>query len=146
MATEPLSGERLLIVEDDRVYATLLVTLLAPDVEAVATAPDGGAALEVIDEFGPTVVVTDLRMPGTSGNELCRRLREDPRHRHLPILVLSAAEEAHEVGELSALGLVWYLRKGADAELLRKQLRNLVGAAARARAATGRWLLPVSTT
>jgi CheY-like chemotaxis protein len=142
MATEFLSGERLLIVEDDPAYAAFLTTLLAPDVEAVATAADGAAALRVIDEFSPTVVITDLRMPGVSGNELCERIRREPRHRRLPILVLSAAEEAHEVGELAALGLVWYLRKGADAVLLRKQLRNVVGAAARARASTGRWLLP----
>lgn len=137
-----LAGERVLIAEDDAAYAAFLATLLGAEAEAVEIAVDGEAALEAVAGFAPTLVITDLRMPRLSGAELCRRIRSEPERRHLPILVLSGADEAREVGELSALGLVWYLRKGGEADLLRKQLRNLVDAAARVRATTGRWLLP----
>jgi DNA-binding response OmpR family regulator len=129
-----LAGERVLVVEDDetmRSYLTAVIQVEAGEVRAVG---DGSTALEVLEDFGPTALVTDLRMPGLDGAELCRRVRRIPRFAHTPILILSGAAEAGEIADIVGLGLIWYLRKGAPPGMLRKELRNLVNASRRVHA------------
>jgi signal transduction histidine kinase len=56
----------------------------------VLTAPDGEKGLEMVLREQPSLIVTDLMMPGIDGLELTRRLRADPRTRHIPIVMLTA--------------------------------------------------------
>ena len=81
--------------------------------------------MAAIDTFEPTLVITDVVLPGASGLDLVRGLRGDGRHRRLPILILTGADHSSEVGEVVGLGLVWYLRKTADWELVQRTIRNL---------------------
>ena len=89
-------------------------------------AASGEEAFEVLDAFSPTVVIADIVLPGIDGLEVCRRIRADPRYRRLPILILTGADHSSDVGEVVGLGLIWYLRKGADWQLIMRTLRNLV--------------------
>ena len=119
------SPERVLIVDDDPSYLRYLDLRLQLDghhTYMAASAEDGLAAVE---SFEPTLVITDVVLPGLSGLELVRRLRSDGRHRRLPILILTGADHSAAVGEVVGLGLVWYLRKGADWALIRRTLHNL---------------------
>jgi two-component system alkaline phosphatase synthesis response regulator PhoP len=63
----------------------------------VECADDGQEAWEAIQRSVPDILVTDLQMPRMDGLELCRRLRENPNTRHLPILMLTAKgfEQSH---------------------------------------------------
>jgi two-component system alkaline phosphatase synthesis response regulator PhoP len=63
----------------------------------VECASDGQEALEAIQQNLPDILVTDLQMPRMDGIELCRRLRENPTTRRLPILMLTAKgfEQSH---------------------------------------------------
>src|SRR5438132_7686082 len=63
----------------------------------VQCAADGQEALESIQKNLPDILVTDLQMPRMDGIELCRRLRENPATRRLPILMLTAKgfEQSH---------------------------------------------------
>src|ERR1051325_4806053 len=63
----------------------------------VECANDGQEAWEAIQRNLPDILVTDLQMPRMDGIELCRRLRENPATRHLPILMLTAKgfEQSH---------------------------------------------------
>jgi two-component system cell cycle response regulator DivK len=72
----------------------------------VVTAEDGFAALDVVRTEAPDAVVLDLAMPGMTGWEAVRRLREDARTRDLPVIVVSgqsARESAVEAGADSYL-------------------------------------------
>jgi len=64
-------------------------------------------------------------MPGIDGLELCRRIRADPAHKRLPILILTSAEHSSEIGEVVGLGLIWYMRKGAEWSTVLRSLHNL---------------------
>jgi two-component system, OmpR family, response regulator MprA len=69
-------AERVLIVEDDAPVRRMLERSLVAEGFEVRSAPDGGAALAIAEESAPDLVVLDLAMPGLSGIDVCRRLRE----------------------------------------------------------------------
>lgn len=91
------SKVRVLIVDDSAVYREFLAHLLGsdPQIEIVAAVRDGTAAFEAVTALQPDVITMDINMPGMNGYEVTRRIMEStPR----PIIVVSAAEDAGEVG------------------------------------------------
>ncbi len=83
------SGPRLLIVEDDAQLASFLAESLS-NTYRVSIAPDGGAALALMREECPDIVLSDLTMPGTDGLGLLDGIRDDPALRDVPVLLLSS--------------------------------------------------------
>ena len=67
--------ERVLIVEDDAPVRRMLERSLAAEGFEVRAAADGGAALAMVEDSAPDLVVLDVTMPGLSGIDVCRRLR-----------------------------------------------------------------------
>jgi len=83
-------GARLLLVEDDTALAELVeFRFRAEGYEVVAT-DDGDEALLLAAEQAPDVVILDWMIEGTSGIEVCRRLRRDKATAHVPIIMLTA--------------------------------------------------------
>src|SRR5690349_11716482 len=80
---------RILIVDDDRRILDLLLDLLQLEGYDVVTAADGAQAIDLALSFDPDIVVSDVVMPHVDGLELCRRLKEDPRTEHVPVLLIS---------------------------------------------------------
>src|SRR3954463_16372577 len=96
--------EKILIVEDDPKVQRALQRLFAPEGFEVATASDGPSGLAAFRSAPPSAVVLDLRLPGMSGRDVCRELRQlAPTG---PILMLSAGSEASDQ--------VLLLQPGAD--------------------------------
>lgn len=100
------SAGRVLVVDDQSQF----VELLAADLEAqdytVGTAESGEECLEKVTEFGPDVIVLDVKMPGMDGFETCFRLKEMPGVKHIPIIFLTGhnAEEGSAVATIAAGG------------------------------------------
>ena len=82
-----------LVVDDIAANLRLLDAVLTPRGFVVTTAPSGGAALEALTEHDIDVVLLDVNMPGMSGYEVCRRIRDDPATRLLPVVMVTAAPE-----------------------------------------------------
>jgi two-component system phosphate regulon response regulator PhoB len=95
MSTEPPSALRpyVLVVEDEDSLATLLQYNLDKEGYRVAHCADGEEALIVVDEKQPDLVILDWMLPTVSGIEVCRRLRQRPDTRNLPIIMLTARGE-----------------------------------------------------
>ena len=105
------SGQKILVVEDEPDIAKLVSYNLAQEHFRVLTADDGEQALKVIQREKPNLVVLDLMLPGLSGMELCKILRDRPETARLPILMLTAkAGEADRVVGLE-MGADDYLAK-----------------------------------
>jgi two-component system, OmpR family, alkaline phosphatase synthesis response regulator PhoP len=105
------SGQKILVVEDEPDIAKLVSYNLTQERFKVSTAEDGEQALKAIQREKPNLVVLDLMLPGLSGVEVCRILRERPETAKLPILMLTAkAGEADRVLGLE-LGADDYLAK-----------------------------------
>jgi two-component system phosphate regulon response regulator PhoB len=82
-----------LVVEDEDALATLLQYNLEKEGYRVILAGDGEEALILVQEELPDLVVLDWMLPKVSGIEVCRRLRQRPESRNLPILMLTARGE-----------------------------------------------------
>lgn len=98
-----LDGEEhrnILVVDDESQITRVLRTTLSAQGYSVRTAADGDEALEVMRDWMPDLVITDLSMPNMAGLELCRRIRTKSK---IPIIVLSVrGEEKTKVEALDA--------------------------------------------
>jgi len=91
---------RILVVDDEPQITRVLRTSLASQGYDIRVANDGETALEIMKDWTPDLVITDLSMPNMDGLELCRKLRPSTR---IPIIVLSVrGEERAKVQALDA--------------------------------------------
>jgi two-component system KDP operon response regulator KdpE len=90
----------ILVVDDEAQITRVLKTTLSSLGYGVRTAADGEEAIQLMKEWSPDLVITDLRMPNLGGLELCRQIRAKSR---IPIIVLSVkGEERTKVDALDA--------------------------------------------
>jgi len=122
---------RRILVADDEVYIVhILEFSLSMEGYEVVSANNGVAALEVIEKEMPDLVVLDVMMPGLSGHEVCRRLRTDPRTRHIPIIFLTAKDSPAERDEGLELGANAYITKPFGPRKLIEAIEGLLEDAA----------------
>jgi two-component system phosphate regulon response regulator PhoB len=95
MTPQSPNGARphILVVEDEDSLATLLQYNLDKEGFRVGLCADGEEALILVDEKQPDLVILDWMLPTVSGIEVCRRLRQRPATRNLPIIMLTARTE-----------------------------------------------------
>ena len=84
---------RVLVAEDERDVAELVRYTLAREGFEVVVAATGADALRHAQESRPDLVLLDLMLPQVNGWELCRRLKQDPATRALPVIMLTARSE-----------------------------------------------------
>ena len=82
--------QRILIVDDEPHIRRLLATRLDTEGYTVAEAGDGEEGLRTLPDFRPDLVILDLMMPGANGLEVLSRIRADPEHGALPVIILTA--------------------------------------------------------
>jgi DNA-binding response OmpR family regulator len=110
-----MSGETILIVDDEPTIVEVVGLYLQREGYRVVTAADGAAALSLVEQQRPDLVVLDLMLPGLSGLEVTKRLRASGA---LPIIMLTArGEEADRVVGLE-LGADDYVTKPFSAREL----------------------------
>ena len=80
---------RVLVVEDEESYSDALSYMLRKEGFEVAVAPTGTIALETFDRTGADLVLLDLMLPGLSGTEVCRTLRQKS---NVPVIMLTAKD------------------------------------------------------
>lgn len=88
---------RILIVDDSRTQAELLQWILEEEGFAVDAAADGEAAWEKFGRTDYDLVVSDIVMPGLSGYELCHRIKQDPKGRSTPVILLSTLNDPMDI-------------------------------------------------
>jgi CheY-like chemotaxis protein len=87
---EELSCRRVLIVDDDGALLELLTEFLElQGIEAVAAESGEAALREIEGPNPPDLVVLDIRMPGLSGNDVLRRMKENPRLARIPVAAMT---------------------------------------------------------
>jgi DNA-binding response OmpR family regulator len=118
-----------LVVDDDPVIVRLLELNFRLGGFRVSTAGRGDQAVETAVATEPDALVLDVSMPGIDGYEACRRLREDHGMADLPVVMLTAHSPDEDNDRGHALGIVAYVTKPFDPEVLVATVRDaLVGA------------------
>ena len=90
------SIKRLLLVEDDRALADLVMFHFERAGYDVTRTGDGEEALILVDEVKPDIILLDWMIEGISGIEVCRRLRRRPTTANIPIVMLTARGEEED--------------------------------------------------
>ncbi len=116
---------RILVVDDEIRYRELYTQTLAGAGFETQTATCAEEALRLIQERAPDLVVSDVRMPGASGIELLRTVRE--KHPALPFLLVTAYAEVRDAVRALKLGAVDYLAKPVDLDELLSAVRDPLG-------------------
>jgi CheY-like chemotaxis protein len=91
--------KRVLVVDDEPTICELVADTLRESGYRVDTAPNGAAALELMHRHAPQAIVLDLMMPRLDARGLVERMRLNPRLATIPIVLVTAAYEAHEAAE-----------------------------------------------
>jgi len=124
-----LSERRILIVDDVKANVDVLVQALRDDYK-LSMALNGEAALRSVGKGLPDLLLLDIVMPGIDGYEVCRRLRDDPQTRELPIMFLSSLEDVRDKARGFELGGNDYLTKPFEILEVKARVRSLLKAKA----------------
>lgn len=124
----PISGQRLLIVDDNRDAAISLSMLLWLQGHEVRVAHDGPSGLEMAKEFQPNVIFLDIGMPGMDGYEVARRVRKTPGIEKTVLAALTGWGQQEDRLRTADAGFNHHLVKPPDPKLIEKLLNDLKAA------------------
>ena len=121
-----MTGNKILIIEDNLLNLELATDLLEANGFAVASAPTAEEGLELARELEPDLVLMDIGLPGMDGLSATKNLKTDPATRHLTIVGLTAhAMKGDEELALSA-GCDGYLTKPIDTRTFVATVKNFL--------------------
>src|SRR3990172_5268895 len=118
---------KVLLAEDDmdiQKVAQISLHFLSGWEVSLATNGEECLAMAAIDR--PDLILLDCMMPKLDGYETCRRLKQDPNLRHIPVIFLTAKSQESEVRKGLALGAVGYLIKPFNPMSLAAEIREIL--------------------
>jgi DNA-binding response OmpR family regulator len=119
-------GKRVLLIEDEPNIIEAIRFILSRDGWVVETQSDGARAVETVGDKKPDIVILDVMLPGKSGFEILRDLRNDPAHAGLPILMLTARGQKKDHDLAQSYGVSAFMTKPfSNADML-DMVRSLV--------------------
>ena len=115
--------KNVLIVDDEPHIVNLIKLSLNKEKYNVTGAYSAREALMYVNKAIPDILVLDLMMPGVNGYELCKALRENPKTRDVPILILSAKSQMNDKLHAIDVGADDYMTKPFDPMELVKRIK-----------------------
>ena len=116
---------RILVVDDIEANVRLLEAKLSAEYYEVLTATDGISGLAVAASEKPDIILLDVMMPGMDGFQVCRRLKEDPLTRHIPVVLVTALDGRSDRIQGLEAGADEFLTKPIDDVILFARVRSL---------------------
>lgn len=116
---------RVLVVDDVEPNVRLLEAKLQHEYYTVITAFSGEQAIIRAQTDNPDVILLDVMMPGLDGFETCKRLKEDPRTRHIPVVMVTALDQRQDRIKGLSVGADDFLSKPIDDVALLARVRSL---------------------
>jgi putative two-component system response regulator len=123
---QPSRPSLILIVDDDPCVLKIMQMTMSRQGYRVQTAADGQAALDLVEAEKPDLVLLDMQMPGLNGNQVCARLKRDPRTRLIPVVMHTGTDDLVHRLVARELDADDYLMKGSSMEELQARIRSLL--------------------
>lgn len=127
---------KVLIVEDN-VELLILMRQLLRQYYRVYVAQNGREALNIIQQKALDLIVSDVMMPEMSGYELTKAIKDDPKHHHLPIILLTARTQEEDEQKALLVGADEYLTKPFHLTDLKLRIDNIIENRNRVKAENG---------
>ena len=125
-AVAEIDNRPLLLVVEDNDDIRDYVASSFDDEYHVVTAVNGKVGWEETQRLVPDIIISDIMMPEMDGVELCRKVKEDMRTSHIPVILLTAKDSIRDKEEGYESGADSYLTKPFSAKLLDSRVRNLL--------------------
>ncbi len=121
-----IAGQRIMLLVDDNADVRYFIKSHFSSGYQVIEAKDGMEGWNVALKTIPNIIISDVMMPGMDGFEFCRKIRQDERTSHIPILLLTAlGSREHEIEGLSQ-GADDYITKPFDLVILQAKVENIL--------------------
>ncbi|HEY3120516.1 MAG TPA: response regulator [Vicinamibacteria bacterium] len=111
-------AKRILVVDDDENILTLERTILEQKGFDVTTVAGGAEALQVLHDQPFDLVLLDVMMPEIDGFTVCRRIKDDPKLKDIPVIFLTAKGGGDALAEGFESGAIMYINKPFTANKL----------------------------
>jgi PAS domain S-box-containing protein len=122
-ATQKPNTRRVLVVDDYEPNLKTMSRMLKLMGHEVATAANGPETLECLEAFKPDIILLDINMPGMSGYEVARRVREHPDHAGIKLVAVTGYGQDEDVQRAKAAGFDEHLVKPVDVGKLEQVLK-----------------------
>ncbi|MFT4797358.1 MAG: putative two-component system response regulator [Sulfitobacter sp.] len=117
--------QKICIVDDDAVQATLICMMLSQDYEVIQAA-SGGEALELIRRENPDLVLLDVMMPDIDGLDVCEQLKSNPETSGIPVVFLTGLEDASDQERGFELGADDYITKPVSPNVVKARVGRIL--------------------
>ena len=121
-----MSKEKILVIEDEEDILALIHFNLVKEGFRVECATTGEEGYKKAKDMNPSLVLLDLMLPGMSGLEVCRQLRQAPEAKDCPIIMLTARGEEHDIVKGLELGADDYITKPFSSQVLLARIRAVL--------------------
>ncbi|MEQ8265325.1 EAL domain-containing protein [Pseudohaliea sp.] len=119
---------KILVSDDDMNVRLLTRQCLEAEGMTVVEAADGQQALEAFLRERPDLIFLDVEMPGLSGLEVCRRIREMPQGENIPIMIVTGSDDRKSIDEGFEAGATQYKTKPVNWSLLGREVQYMLRA------------------
>ena len=109
---------KILVVDDSKVSAEMITHALTKNSHNVIMASDGNKALDIALKERPEIIITDVDIPGISGYELIKQVREKPEIKDVSVIMMSSRDKKSDIKKSEKLGVSKYFIKPFDIEKL----------------------------
>lgn len=114
----------ILVVDDVPTNVILVQTILKKEGYSQLSADSGIKALEIAEKKLPNLILLDIMMPEMDGYEVLKRLKENPKTNHIPVIIMSALSDMQSVVKGYQLGAIEYVTKPFQREELLKRVAH----------------------
>ena len=114
----------ILIIEDDATFAGILEGIVKERGFTVITAGDGETGLAIAERHLPSAIILDVMLPNLDGWGVMRRLKDNPRTRHIPVHFITCLEERQKA---MAMGAIGFATKPVDTRQLNEVFEAIAG-------------------
>ncbi|MDR0310149.1 MAG: response regulator [Acidobacteriota bacterium] len=122
---------RLLVADDNAAMQKMVRLAFAGENAVIEAVSSGDAALGILREFRPDVVLADVSMPGFNGYEVCERIRRDPEFAAIPVILLNGAFDPFNDEEAARVEASGQLTKPFDPSEMIAMMEKLLRESAR---------------
>ena len=114
--------QKILVIEDDKFLRELIVQKLLKEGYEIAEAVDGEDGIKKVTEDNPDLILLDIILPGIDGFEVLKKIKEDKKVQHIPVVILSNLGQQDDIDKGIKLGAKDYLIKAefTPAEIIEK--------------------------
>jgi len=114
---------RILVVDDEPNNLQLMMQILNAQYH-MAFAPNGPKALEIVKTLKTDLILLDIMMPGMDGYEVCEKLRSDEKTGNIPVIFVTAKDEAEDEARGLEMGAIDYITKPVSPAIVKARVKN----------------------